>query len=65
MTITVTCSESWRCLPPWIAAAPQWESSVLWTATAPIELEGERAWAAFRFNIPADLPAATEAHAIA
>jgi len=64
ITITVSCSESWRCLPPWIAA-PQWESSVLWTATAPVELDGDRAWAAFRFDIPADLPGATEAHAIA
>jgi hypothetical protein len=43
----------------------QWDERVMWAATAPIQLEDDRGWAAFRCEIPAGLPAATEADTVA
>jgi hypothetical protein len=37
----------------------------MWAATAPIQLDDDRAWASFRCEIPAGLPAATEADTVA
>ncbi len=37
----------------------------MWAATAPIQLDDDRGWAAFRCEIPAGLPAATEADTVA
>jgi hypothetical protein len=38
---------------------------VLWTASLPIQLDDDRRWAPFRYEIPAGLPAANEALTVA
>jgi hypothetical protein len=65
MMLEVGCTEAWRCRPSWRGAPPQWDERVMWAATAPIQLEDDRGWAAFRCEIPAGLPAATEADTVA
>jgi hypothetical protein len=65
MAVTVRCTETWRSLPPWRGAPPVWDENVLWTASVPIQLDDDRRWAAFRYEIPAGLPAATEALTVA
>jgi hypothetical protein len=65
MAVTVRCTEAWRSLPPWRGAPPDWDENVLWTASVPIELDDDRRWSPFRYEIPAGLPAATEALTVA
>jgi hypothetical protein len=65
MTLTVRCTEAWRSRSPWGGAPPQWNERVMWAATAPVQLDEDRGWAPFRCEIPAGLPAATEAHTVA
>lgn len=65
MTVTVRCTEAWRSRPPWRGAPPVWDENVLWTASVPIQLDDDRRWTPFRYEIPARLPAATEALTVA
>jgi hypothetical protein len=65
MTVTARCTEAWRSRPPWRGAPPVWDENVLWTASAPIQLDDDRHWTPFRYEIPAGLPAATEATTVA
>jgi hypothetical protein len=65
MTVTASCTEAWRSRPPWRRAPPVWDENVLWTASAPIQLDDERHWTPFRYEIPAGLPTATEATTVA
>jgi len=65
MTVTARCTEAWRSRPPWRGAPPVWEENVLWTAREPIQVDDERHWTPFRHEIPAGLPAATEATTVA
>lgn len=65
VAVTVRCTEAWRSLPPWTGAPPDWDENVLWTASVPIQLDDDRRWAPFRYEIPARLPAATEALTVA
>lgn len=65
MMLEVGCTEAWRCRPSWKGAPPQWDERVMWAATAPIQLDDDRGWAPFRCEIPAGLPAATEADTVA
>jgi hypothetical protein len=65
MMLDVGCTEAWRSRPSWRGAPPQWDERVMWAATAPIQLDDDRGWAAFHCEIPAGLPAATEADTVA
>jgi hypothetical protein len=65
MKVAVRCTEAWRSRPPWRGAPPDWDENVLWMASAPVQLDGDRRWAPFRYEIPAGLPAATEATTVA
>jgi hypothetical protein len=65
MTLTPRCTEAWRSRRPWRGAPPVWDENVLWTASAPIQLDDERHWTPFRHEIPAGLPAAIEATTVA
>jgi hypothetical protein len=65
MMLDVGCTEAWRSRPSWRGAPPQWNERVMWAATAPVELDADRGWAPFRCEIPAGLPAATEADTVA
>jgi hypothetical protein len=65
MMLDVGCTEAWRSRPSWRGAPPQWNERVMWAATAPVQLDADRGWAPFRCEIPAGLPAATEAATLA
>ena len=65
MTVTVRCTEAWRSRPPWRGAPPVWDENVLWTASALVQLDDDRHWTPFRYEIPAGLPPATEATTVA
>jgi hypothetical protein len=65
MMLDVGCTEAWRSRPSWRGAPPQWNERVMWAATAPVQLDADRGWAPFRCEIPAGLPAATEADTVA
>jgi hypothetical protein len=65
MTVTVRCTEAWRSRPPWKGAPPVWDENVLWMASALVQLDDDRHWTPFRYEIPAGLPAATEATTVA
>jgi hypothetical protein len=65
MMLDVGCTEAWRSRPSWRGAPAQWNERVMWAATAPVQLDADRGWAPFRCEIPAGLPAATEADTLA
>ena len=65
MTVTATCREAWRCPPPWIGGTPCWHDELVWSATATVRLEPDRAWAPFSFALPGGLPPAVEAGVLA
>jgi hypothetical protein len=64
-TVEVSCVETWRTALPSLAAIPHWERGDLWSASTAVEIDPDRTWAPFVFDLPPDLPPAVEAHALA
>ena len=52
MAVTVRCTEAWRSHPPWSGALPDWDENVVRTASVAIQLDDDRRWAPFRYEIP-------------
>jgi hypothetical protein len=64
-TVELNCVESWLAFAPALAGVAHWDRAVLWHAEAAVELDPDRTWVPFAFDIPADLPPAVEGHTIA
>jgi hypothetical protein len=64
-TIDLTCVESWRTSVPSLGGVAHWERADLWHARTTVEIDPDRTWLPFAFDLPDDLPPAVEAHTIA
>jgi hypothetical protein len=63
--VRARCLECWRWTPMSERGTPQWHESCLWEAQCPLPVDPDAGWAAFRFELPDDLPPAVEARSIA
>lgn len=63
--VSARCLECWRCTPLSEGRTPQWHASSLWEAERALPIDPDAGWAAFRFELPDDLPPAVEARTIA
>jgi hypothetical protein len=63
--VRACCLECWRCTPLSDGRTPQWHEASLWEAEQALPIDPDAGWAAFRFDLPDDLPPAVEARTIA
>jgi hypothetical protein len=63
--VELCCVETWRTLVPALAGVPYWARDELWRAQATVEVDPDRTWDPFAFDIPRDLPPAVEGHTLA
>ena len=63
--VELSCVEAWKAPAPSFAGVSYWERDLLWSARTEVESDPDRTWVPFEFDLPADLPPAVEAHALA
>jgi hypothetical protein len=65
IVVHARCDECWRPAGPAARGMPYWNERTLWAAEHEIGVDPDRAWVAFCFRLPQDLPPAVEARTIA
>jgi hypothetical protein len=64
-TVEVSLVEAWRAGVPSMSGIANWDSTVLWSARTTVDVDPDRTWMPFEFQIPPGLPPAVEGRAIA